>query len=340
MFKYVTGNLLESDADCLVNTVNCEGYMGKGIAYQFKLAFPQNNEDYIKACKNRALRIGKVHYYFENGKIIINFPTKDKWRAKSKIEYIEDGLYDLCRLIPSLSIKSIAIPPLGSGNGGLIWNQVKPIIETKLYDISNQIDVIIYEPSKNYVTRPTIEPPISVSALVLMQIKFNLKKFDKLRLQKTAYLTNIFANQEYFKFKRHKFGPYDNAIEIISKNIKEYQTFHNASSTEEAYGIAYNRLVSNNTINKLETLSPYIVRATTYVNSIENNSELECLSTILFLLQESRDLNQEQIISKFKDWSEDKATRFSEKDIGSGIAKLSETGLIQKTIMGYRISDF
>ena len=84
MFFYTTGDLLQSDADALVNTVNCEGYMGKGIAYQFKLKFPNNNKDYIKACKSGVLRPGKLHFYREAGKIIINFPTKDKWRESRK----------------------------------------------------------------------------------------------------------------------------------------------------------------------------------------------------------------------------------------------------------------
>ena len=79
---YVTGNLLEANVEALVNTVNCEGYMGKGLAYQFKLSYPENNKDYIKACKNGNLKIGKVHYFKENDKILRNFPTKDKWRQK------------------------------------------------------------------------------------------------------------------------------------------------------------------------------------------------------------------------------------------------------------------
>ena len=131
MFFYTTGDLLQSDAEALVNTVNCEGYMGKGIAYQFKLKFPNNNKDYVKACKNGTLRPGKLHVYKESEKIIINFPTKDKWREKSRMEYIEDGLDALVLLIKELNIKSIAIPPLGSGNGGLIWNDVKQVLAKK-----------------------------------------------------------------------------------------------------------------------------------------------------------------------------------------------------------------
>lgn len=95
MFFYVTGNLLKSDAEALVNTVNCEGYMGKGIAYQFKLQFPENNFNYIKACKSGYLRPGKLYCYREQGKTIINFPTKDKWREKSRLEYIDSGLGEL-----------------------------------------------------------------------------------------------------------------------------------------------------------------------------------------------------------------------------------------------------
>ena len=119
MLTFITGDLLESSADCLVNTVNCEGYMGKGIAYQFKLKYPNNNKDYVKACKNKSLTVGKLHYFIEDNKVIINFPTKDKWRQKSKVEYIINGLNELVKLLPQLNIKSIAIPPLGCGNGGL-----------------------------------------------------------------------------------------------------------------------------------------------------------------------------------------------------------------------------
>lgn len=146
MIKFIYGNLLNSYADCLVNAVNCEGCMGKGIAYQFKLRYPNNNKDYIKACRNNLLTVGKLHYFFEGGKIIINFPTKDKWRKKSKMEYISNGLDSLICLLPKLKIKSIAIPPLGCGNGGLNWFDVKPLIIEKLAPIENKYDILIYVP--------------------------------------------------------------------------------------------------------------------------------------------------------------------------------------------------
>uniref|UniRef100_UPI002637D35F type II toxin-antitoxin system antitoxin DNA ADP-ribosyl glycohydrolase DarG n=1 Tax=Clostridium sp. TaxID=1506 RepID=UPI002637D35F len=312
MIVYTTGDLLKSKAEALVNTVNCEGYMGKGIAYQFKLEYPENNESYIKACKTGALRVGKLHYYTEKGKIVINFPTKDKWRAKSKIEYIELGLDELILLINRLNIKTIAIPPLGSGNGGLIWSEVKQLIEKKLSVISNRVEIMIYEPSQNYISLPVEEPKLSTSGLILMDIKGKLRRFDTLRLQKTAYFINIFSGENYFKFGRHKYGPYDNAIAIISKNIKEYQKYHNVKNTEEAYRILYKKIVSEKVENKLKELEPFIKKSTEFVNSISNNKELECLATVTYLIEEKNGLSEDEIINGFKSWSEDKANKYSE----------------------------
>lgn len=338
MITYTTGDLLRSSAEALVNTVNCEGFMGKGIAYQFKLQFPKNNEDYVKACKNRTLQVGRLHYFKENGKLIINFPTKDRWRAKSKMEYIKDGLFELIKLINELNLTSIAIPPLGSGNGGLVWSEVKELIERMLADIHNGINIIIYEPSQNYASQPVVEPKLSLSALVLMEIKKRLNKFDALRLQKTAYFMDVFLHQNYFKFSRHKYGPYDNSIAIVSKKIKEFQKYHNVKNTNEAYTILYNRIVSGKVEAKLQELTPFIVKAAAYVDAIDSNHELECLSTILFLIEEQQNLSEIQIIELFKAWSDDKAKRFSESDILNGILNLYNTNVIEKTLTGYSIN--
>lgn len=339
MIIYTTGDLLKSSAIALVNTVNCEGYMGKGIAYQFKLQYPDNNKDYIKACKSGKLTVGKLHYFNEKGKLIINFPTKDKWRANSKMKYIEDGLDELIKLINVMDIKSIAIPPLGSGNGGLIWAEVKSLIEEKLSVIPRDIQIYIYEPSQNYISKPSSEPKLSASALILMQIKNKLNKFDTLRLQKTAYFLNIFSNQEYFKFKRHKYGPYDNSIAVISRSIKEFQSYHNVKNTEEAYRILYNKIISDRVEKKLIQLNQSIDKSTRFVNSIETNHELECLATIVFLISEKKSLNESEILIGFEEWSIDKASRFMEDDIIEGINKLYKFNIINKTFTGYSISN-
>lgn len=339
MINFITGNIFESNAECLINTVNCEGYMGKGIAYQFKLKYPNNNRDYVKACKNGELKVGKLHYFKEDNKIIVNFPTKDKWRQKSKIEYIIDGLDSLVNLLPKLKVKSIAIPPLGCGNGGLKWNDVKFLIVTKLSEIKEEYDFYIYEPSSGYSDiSPKEQPKLNVSSLVLMEIKLNLNKFNSLRLQKTAYFTNIFLGETYFGFKKHKYGPYDNAIPIISKDIKAFQAYYGTKNTKEAYEIAFRTIISEQSKKKLDYIKPAIYKACMYVNEIKLDKDLECISTILFLI-ENNDLNTEQdVIQLFKDWSADKASRFSEEDIKQGLEYLIKTNIIINTLFGYAIN--
>lgn len=340
MFHYVTGDLLKNKAEALVNTVNCEGYMGKGIAYQFKLQFPDNNKDYIKACKNGELQPGKLHFYKEHEKIIINFPTKNKWREKSKIEYIEKGLDELVKLIVNLNIKSIAIPPLGSGNGGLNWSDVKSVIEKKLYDISNVIDIYIFEPSRNYISTPVYEPKLSVSALILMIIKCKLSvfNFNKVRLQKTAYFVDLFSKKKYFKFVAYKYGPYDHSIDILSQRIREFQLYYKTKSTEEAKDILYNKIISENVNNLLKSLEPSIEKACNFVNTIETNHELEGLATICFLIEQSNGLTEKEILNGFKNWSDEKAVKFKEPEIIEGIQKLYNAGIIEKNLIEFTIA--
>ena len=146
MIFYVKGDLLQSCADVLVNEVDCEGVMGKGLALQFKRKFPESYNDYRNACGLGLLRSGVLHWYRERGKLIVNFPTKIRWRDKSKVEYITTGLEQLSHTIAKHSIKSIAIPALGCGKGGLRLETVKPIIEKELNSVSQFANIYIYTP--------------------------------------------------------------------------------------------------------------------------------------------------------------------------------------------------
>ena len=154
MLHYVHGDLLKTEAKALVNAVNCVGVMGKGIALSFKRKFPENFAAYKLACYRRQVHPGKMFVFysmdlFGNQKIIINFPTKKHWREKSELSYINDGLQDLIAVIGKYHIQSLALPPLGCGNGGLDWYDVKPLIERYLGPVS--CDVYVYEP---YGRRP------------------------------------------------------------------------------------------------------------------------------------------------------------------------------------------
>lgn len=146
--KFKTGNLFDSNAEALVNAVNTIGVMGKGVALQFIERFPTNFKIYAAACKKDEVEIGKMFITATNSllnpKWIINFPTKKHWIDKSSYSFIELGLDDLVGQIENLDIKSIAIPALGAGLGGLDWDTVKTIIENTLHDLN--IDITIFEP--------------------------------------------------------------------------------------------------------------------------------------------------------------------------------------------------
>lgn len=135
MITEAHGNLLEADVDALVNTVNTVGIMGKGIALQFRQAYPEMFKDYSRAAKRREVALGTMHVWptglMTGPRFIINFPTKGHWRSSSKFGDIDRGLDDLVRVVQEHGIRSIAIPPLGCGNGGLAWSDVEPLIRRK-----------------------------------------------------------------------------------------------------------------------------------------------------------------------------------------------------------------
>lgn len=334
MIEFVTGNIFESGADCLINTVNCEGFMGKGIAYQFKMRFPQNYLDYVKVCKSGQLRIGTIHYFQEDGVWVVNFPTKDKWREKSKIDYIEKGLDQLVQFIAKYQPRIVAIPPLGCGNGGLDWNVVKNIIVQKLQPIVEEYTFLVYEPSVTYRVIPKQAPDINVSGLVLLQIRLQLKKFNALRLQKAGYFTNYFLEEEYFKFDKWKYGPYSHGIDIVARSLGEYQKYYGLTNSEDTYEQVYKVICSKKTEEKLDRLFPAINKATTYVNQISTDKKLEGIATVLFIIQKNNRISKENIIRLFKEWSEDKAKRFSKSYISECIDYLESTDMTMKNICG------
>jgi O-acetyl-ADP-ribose deacetylase (regulator of RNase III) len=143
---FKTGDMFsELDLNCLVNTVNCVGVMGKGLALEFKKRYPNNYESYKLYCKNKLLKPGELFIVGEDNNLwIVNFATKDHWKDPSQYEWIVKGLYSLKKILED-SNSSIAIPPLGCGLGGLEWKRVKLLIEAYLKDLPNRI--VVFEPS-------------------------------------------------------------------------------------------------------------------------------------------------------------------------------------------------
>lgn len=213
------GNLLDADVDALVNTVNTVGVMGKGIALQFKRAYPAMFKAYAKAAKSGAIELGTMHV-FDTGsmtgpRFIINFPTKGHWRAKSRLADIDAGLDDLVRVIRDLDVRSVAVPPLGCGNGGLSWSRVRPLIKRKLADIPD-VAILVYAPDgapPAAAMRDATRPPkltIGKAAMVALLASYAEMTFEvsQIEVQKLAYFLQVLGEPLRLEFAKAQYGPY------------------------------------------------------------------------------------------------------------------------------------
>lgn len=227
MIHFTQGNLLDADVEALVNTVNTVGIMGKGIALMFKEAFPENFNLYAAACKRREVQVGKMFVTespsLQGPRWIINFPTKQHWRGDSKIEWVAEGLKDLRRQITDKQIRSIAIPPLGSGNGGLDWETVRPMIKAAFVDFPD-IDVHVYEPTRRYqnvaknVGVETLTPARALVAEMVRRYSILGLDCSILEVQKLAYFLERVVQRMNLKnplqlsFSANKYGPYSHDL--------------------------------------------------------------------------------------------------------------------------------
>lgn len=183
MIHSVEGNILLSNAEALVNPVNCVGVMGRGLALQFKKKFPENFKAYATACSIGDVRIGKSFVFDTGSKLIVNFPTKYHWKNESDIEYIDCGLKDLIDIVIRRNVSSIAIPPIGCGLGKLNWSVVRPRIIHEFTCLAPDTKVLLYE-SVNLVV------PI-IKELIIKELAHRLIKWSQLSKQSKFKQYNI-----------------------------------------------------------------------------------------------------------------------------------------------------
>jgi O-acetyl-ADP-ribose deacetylase (regulator of RNase III) len=234
MIRYTTGNLLDADVDAIVNTVNTVGVMGKGIALMFKEKFPENFKAYAAACRAGRVRVGRM-FITESPALtgprwIVNFPTKQHWRHPSKLAWVEAGLADLRLEIAARGIRSIAIPPLGSGNGGLDWSDVRQAVEAALGDVSG-VDVLVYEPTAAYqnVSKKTgVEKLTPARALIAEMVRrYEVLGFDCsiLEVQKLAWVMTRtlgrlgMTDPLKLHFVADRYGPYADDLRHLLENL-------------------------------------------------------------------------------------------------------------------------
>ncbi len=233
MITFTQGDILKADAEALVNTVNTVGVMGKGIALQFKKAFPENYKVYKKACEQGELIPGKllVHdlHSFTNPRYIINFPTKTHWKSKSRYEYIESGLETLKHEIKNYNIQSIALPPLGSGLGGLDWNRVRTMITRHLASLKD-VQIFVYEPHGAPLPLSMVKKSKSpkmthgrASLLELMRI-YSVPGYDYrlslLEIQKLMYFLQKAGVPLKLQYEKGIYGPYADNLRHVLHHIE------------------------------------------------------------------------------------------------------------------------
>lgn len=233
MIRYTTGDILKAGTEALVNTVNCVGVMGRGIALQFKEMFPANYKAYAAACEREEVQPGRM-FVFDTGELtppryIVNFPTKRHWRGKSRIEDIESGLAALVELVRARGIRSIAIPPLGSGLGGLDWHEVRPRIERALAAVPD-VDVLVFEPNGAPAdarpNRSSAVPKMTAgrAALVALMRRYLAGLLDPsislLEVHKLMYFLQAAGEPLRLRYVKAPYGPYAENLRHVLREVE------------------------------------------------------------------------------------------------------------------------
>jgi O-acetyl-ADP-ribose deacetylase (regulator of RNase III) len=333
--RYITGNLLEAQAQALVNTVNTVGVMGKGIALQFKEAFPMNFKIYAAACKKKELVTGKLlvvkELTLEGEKIIINFPTKTEWYLKSKYEYIEEGLLELAKAIEEHKIESIAIPPLGCGNGGLNWDIVKPMIEKHLSHLNN-VQILVYEPNlavKGILKNQEVKKEIKLTPARAM-VLYAMFYYESLGENASLFVANKLAyflqrlgetSLNKLKFEASHYGPYAVQVEhllhnVNGKYIKGLEQMN--SKAFEPLELQYEKAKEVSDFIKRELSLEQRIRLSNLIKLIDGFQSalsLEILATVDFVRRDKPGMSQAEMISTIHNWSDRKRQLFQEKYI-------------------------
>lgn len=345
MIQYTTGNLLEAGAEALVNTVNCVGVMGKGIALQFKQGFPENYEKYRLACDRGEVKPGRM-FVFETGdlmgaKFIINFPTKQHWKEKSKIEDVDSGLDALVEVIRRNRIKSIALPPLGCGNGGLDWGIVRKLIHRKLSELEG-VRVLVYEPAGAPANREmkvaTKAPNMSRGRAALLGIfsKYLIPGYEltMLEIQKLAYFLQEAGEPLKLTFVKDKYGPYAETLHHVLQRIEGHFIRGYGDRSRDA-SVEVVPSATEKALQILETDFPDTLKRAEHVERLIEGFEtpfgLELLSTVHWILKETPECreNLSKTVSEVRSWNNRKAEIFNAAQIELAWTQLKVQGCLQ-----------
>jgi O-acetyl-ADP-ribose deacetylase (regulator of RNase III) len=344
MVRFVQGNLLQADAEALVNTVNTVGVMGKGIALQFKKAFPENFEVYRRACSEGKFHAGRMLVVdtgdLHNPRYIINFPTKRHWRGSSKIEDIDAGLVDLVETVQKLRIRSIAVPPLGCGNGGLKWEDVRPRIVAAFSGLPDT-EVLVYEPAgapapADMVTR-TARPKMTAgrAAVIGLMSRYGIAgyRMTLLEVQKLVYFLQVSGEPLALKFVKEKYGPYADALRHVLERLEGHYIVgygDGANTPDTAISLLPDAAEDAKRFlgDQAETNARF-ERVTALIDGFETPYGMELLATVHWVASREDMLAQsdaDAAVSGVRNWSTRKKERFRPEHINAAWSRLHEQG--------------
>ncbi|GAB6011454.1 type II toxin-antitoxin system antitoxin DNA ADP-ribosyl glycohydrolase DarG [Viscerimonas tarda] len=325
MIQYITGDIMESHAQALVNTVNTMGVMGKGIALQFKKAYPNNFKAYNEACKRNEISVGKLFVTHDSNlssgdKIIVNFPTKKDWRKPSEYSFIEEGLNDFIRILEVNRIKSVAIPPLGAGNGGLEWEKVKKIIEQKLGQLD--IEIYVYEPTiqiKEYLKKERVKLTDARALLlyVLYDLVRNGEYVSEFSSEKVCYFLQKFGGEKYLKlkFEPNFYGPYSGKVRYILNVLNGSYIMGYSDMNKKPFDpltvVADGYETVRNHVENTKELFSIANTTTNFLNGFYSDFALELLSSVGYIIDQNKTFDPQIIDQKLGEWNDRKRSLFS-----------------------------
>ena len=347
MIEFKTGDILAEDAEALVNTVNCVGVMGRGIALQFKRAFPKNFEAYARRCRRNEIQPGKV-FVFETGEMItprfiFNFPTKRHWRGKSRIEDIDSGLESLADEIRYRGIKSIAIPPLGSGLGGLNWRDVRSRMQEALSGLDD-VKVIIFEPGGGPAderanrSKEVPEMTLGRAALVGLLDRYLAGLLDPivtlLEAHKLMYFMQMAGEPLRLKFTKSHYGPYAENLRHVLNSIEGHLLSGYSDGGDEP-GKELTLIPgavkdARELLSSREATKARFDRVANLVDGFESPFGLELLSTVHWIASVEGVQGINDVVGKTYAWNPRKR-QFSERHICIAHKTLIKKGWIDNT---------
>jgi len=344
MIEITRGNLLETNVEALVNTVNCVGYMGKGIALQFKKAYPDNNTAYEKACRAKLVVPGKMFIFetgrFVNPKFIINFPTKRHYANPSRLEDIAAGLTTLIAEIRQRGIRSVAVPPLGCGLGGLDWSVVRPLIERAFAELPS-VQVAMFEPvgapdAKSMPVGTTRQELTLARALFIKlmgQYGELAYRLTLLEIQKLAYFLQIAGQPLKLNYEKASYGPYaKNLNKVLERMEGHYIRGYGDSQAPDVEiellpgaDAAADILVEANPETR-----PRLERVQRLIEGFETPYGMELLASIHWVASDSTApaRSAQEAIAMVHAWNHRKAAMFRPDHIAVGWKRLSSEGWI------------